>query len=78
MAAETCEYPPLPNYVQDMGTHAGPAISIIDDSVKSIANGSPPPIGPVLSSNMTLPGVCAAESIRAGRTIKIPDPIEWW
>lgn len=78
MAAETCEYPPLPNYVQDMGAHAGPAISIIDDFVKSIANGSPPPIGPVLSSNMTLPGVCAAESIRAGRTIKIPDPIEWW
>ena len=29
MAEETCTYPPLPDYVEDMGGHAGPALDSI-------------------------------------------------
>lgn len=77
MTREECDYPPLPDYVQDMGSHAGPAISIIDDFVKSIAGDIPTPIGPELSADMTLPGICAQESLRTGETVQIPDPRTW-
>ena len=77
MVEEVCQYPPLPDHVEDMGGHAGPAVGIIDDFVKSILKGSPAPIGPVLAAHMTLPGICAVQSIEAGATVKIPNPEEW-
>ena len=77
MAEETCAYPPLPDYVQDMGSHAGPAVRIIDDFVQAIIDGTPAPIGPILSAHMTLPGICAVQSIQTGQRVQIPDPREW-
>jgi predicted dehydrogenase len=77
MTREDCEYPPLPDYVQAMGSHAGPAIRIIDDFVRSVTGEIPVPIGPELSADMTLPGICAQESIRTGATVPIPNPRVW-
>ena len=77
MTEEVCDYPPLPDYVKDMGSHAGPAVTIIDDFVQAIVDATRAPIGPVLSANMTLPGICAVESIRSGKTVIIPDPRSW-
>ena len=77
MAEETCTYPPLPEYVRDMGSHAGPAVSIIDNFVQAIIDGTTAPIGPILSAHMTLPGICAVQSIQTGQSVKVPDPREW-
>lgn len=77
MIEETCAYPPLPDYVQDMGAHAGPAVRIIDDFVQAIIDGTTAPIGPILSAHMTLPGICAVQSIETGQPVEIPDPQAW-
>ena len=65
------------DYVEDVGSHAGPAVRIIDDFVRSIAGDIPVPIGPELSTDMTLPGICAQASIRTGVTVQISDPMAW-
>jgi len=77
MTSEACSYPSLPDYVEDVGSHAGPAVRIIDDFVRSIAGDIPVPIGPELSADMTLPGICAQASIRTGVTVQISDPRAW-
>ena len=77
MAEETCTYPPLPDYVEDMGGHAGPAVGIIDDFVQAILDGTTAPIGPILAAHMTLPGICAVQSIQSGQRVEIPDPQAW-
>ena len=77
MTREACTYPSLPDYVQDIGSHAGPAVRIIEDFVRSIAGDIPVPIGPELSADMTLPGICAQASIRTGETVQISDPRAW-
>ena len=77
MKEETCAYPPLPEYVGDMGAHAGPAVAIIDDFIRAISDGTTAPIGPVLSAHMTLPGICAVQSIQSGQAVAIPDPQTW-
>jgi len=75
MHREKCEYPPMPDYVRDIGAHAGPAVGIIADFVQAIAGGGPSPIDVTLALNMTLPGICAVGSIRTGATVEIPDPL---
>ena len=77
MRREKCEYPPLPDYVEGMGGHAGPAVRIIDDFTRAVLDGAPSPIDVVLAANMTLPGICAVESIKTGRPVEIPDPAAW-
>jgi len=77
IAEETCTYPPLPDYVEDMGGHAGPAVGIIDDFVQAILDGTTAPIGPILAAHMTLPGICAVQSIQSGQRVEIPDPQAW-
>jgi len=77
MHREKCEYPPLPDYVEGMGGHAGPAVRIIDDFTRAVLDGDPSPIDVVLAANMTLPGICAVESIQTGREVEIPDPAAW-
>lgn len=77
MAVEKCAYPPLPEYSQDIGSHAETAVSIIDDFVQAIIDGTAAPIGPILSAHMTLPGICAMRSIQTGQNVEIPDPGEW-
>ena len=77
MTEELCDYPPLPEYAKDMGSHAGPAVRIVDDFVRSIIDGTPAPIGPTLAVNMTLPGIAAVASIDEGKTVRIPDPQAW-
>jgi predicted dehydrogenase len=77
MTREQCTYPPAPDYVQNMGAHAGTAIRIIDDLVGALFDDAPIPIGPRLAVDMTLPGICAVESLSTGRTVPIPDPREW-
>ncbi|MEW6356100.1 MAG: Gfo/Idh/MocA family oxidoreductase [Planctomycetota bacterium] len=74
MRREKCEYPPLPDYAQGMGAHAGSAVGIIGDFVRAIVEGKPSPIDVTLALNMTLPGICAVESIRTGKPVEIPDP----
>jgi predicted dehydrogenase len=77
MAEEMHEYPPLPDYAQNMGSHAGPAVQIIDDFVSAILEGRPAPIGPELAVNMTLPGIAAVESIQKNRTVSVANPADW-
>ena len=77
MTEEVCDYPPLPDYVKDMGSHAGPAVRIVDDFVRSIVDGTAAPIGEILSVNMTLPGIAAVASIEEGQAVQIADPGEW-
>jgi len=77
MTEESHDYPPLPPYVSGMGSHAGPAVSIIEDFVASIQKQLPSPIGPILAAKMTLPGIAALESIKSGTTVAVPDPSSW-
>lgn len=77
MTREECTYPPLPGYAQDMGGHAGTSVGIIHDFVRAVLDNVPATIGPLLSTDMTLPGICAVESIRTGRPVPIPDPRAW-
>ena len=77
MIEDTCTYPPLPDYVEHMGGHAGPAVGIIDDFVQAILDGTTAPIGPILAAHMTLPGICAVQSIHSGQRVEIPDPQAW-
>ncbi len=77
MTREECTYPPLPDNVKNMGGHAGPAVRIIEDFVRAVIDDAPVPIGPRLAVNMTLPGICAVESIQTAKSVRIPDPREW-
>jgi predicted dehydrogenase len=77
MHREKCEYPPLPEYVEGMGGHAGPAVRIVEDFTRAALDGEPSTIDVGLAANMTLPGICAVESIKTGRTVEIPDPAAW-
>ena len=52
-------------------------LAIIADFVQAILDGTTAPIGPILAAHMTLPGVCAVQSIQSGRRVEIPDPQAW-
>lgn len=77
MHREECHHPPLPDHARNMGAHAGPAVRIIDDFVRAVLNGAPSPIDAVLAANMTLPGICAVDSLHSGGRVEVPDPASW-
>ena len=77
MQREKCQYPPLPDYARNMGAHSGTAVAIIHDFVEAVLKGAVIPIDVMLACDMTLPGICAVESLRTGKTVTIPDPREW-
>jgi len=77
MQREQCAHPPMPAHVQGMGAHAGTSTCIIDDFVKAVLDGASPAIDVNLALDMTLPGICAVESIARRETVPIPDPRTW-
>jgi predicted dehydrogenase len=59
------------------GGHAATAALILDDFIRALRTGQPPPIDVVAAVNMTLPGICGHQAAVERRPVAIPDPRAW-
>lgn len=61
-----------------LGGHGTSEWFMIDDWLRSILDGSPPPIDVFAGLDMTLPGICAnLSSQQGGQPVEVPNPRRW-
>lgn len=61
-----------------LGGHGDSEWFMVDDWLRSIDSGVPPPIDVYAGLDMTLPGICAHQSAcLGGAAVPVPDPREW-
>ena len=70
---EVCAYEARASMDDFQGAHGATSALITDDFVAAVMGDRPSPIDMYDALDMTLPGLCAVQSIEEGRTVEIPD-----
>ena len=73
LVREECAQERVASIDDFQGAHAGTSALITDDFVAAVLGEQPSPIDVHMAVDMTLPGICAIQSIEEGRTVEIPD-----
>ena len=70
---EECTQERVASISDFQGAHAATSALITDDFVAAVLGEKPSAIDVYMSVDMTLPGICAVESIEEARTVQVPD-----